>query len=225
MGKVQTDYLDFSDLERLDLKTITENGTRFYVDSMGTKLPSVTTVVGLKTRDQIQLWRKRVGEEEANRISQKAARRGTAFHDKVEQYLRREDDYIEFNNLIEEGMFKGIRGLLDQITPLAIECPLYSPTLSMAGRVDCVGIFEDALAIIDFKTSAKYKKEEYAESWYLQMTAYAIMVEELTGEAIDELCAIVAIEDGNYQLFVSEPHRHVEELVSLRNRYKNLYGV
>ena len=51
--------------------------------------------------------------------------------------------------------------------------------LQMAGRVDCVGIYDDVLQIIDFKTSAKFKEEYMAKNWYIQMTAYAIMVEEL----------------------------------------------
>jgi genome maintenance exonuclease 1 len=81
------------------------------------------------------------------------------------------------------------------------------------------------LAIIDFKTSTKYKEEYMAKPWYLQMTAYAIMVEELTGNAIEECVAIVALENGISQLFITEPSQHVEELYELRQRYRNLYGV
>ena len=66
---------------------------------------------------------------------------------------------------------------------------LYSHELQMAGRVDCIGIANDSLAIIDFKSSSKPKQDYMAEAWYLQMTAYAIMVEELTGHAIEEICA------------------------------------
>ena len=44
--------------------------------------------------------------------------------------------------------------------PIALEAPLFSRELKMAGRVDCVGIFENRLSIIDFKTSSKFKTEE-----------------------------------------------------------------
>ena len=37
--------MDITDLESLDLKTVSENGQRFYVDDKGDKYPSVTTVV------------------------------------------------------------------------------------------------------------------------------------------------------------------------------------
>jgi len=80
--------------------------------------------------------------------------------------------------------------------------------------------------IIDFKSSSKPKKDYMAKPWYLQMTAYSIMVEELTGHPIEEICAIVAVEGLNtFQLFLSDPTEHVEELYSLRQQYRNLYGV
>ena len=94
----------------------------------------------------------------------------------------------------------------------------------MAGRVDCIGILDGALSIIDFKTSSKYKKEEYADTYYLQMTAYAIMVEELTGKPVDDIVALKR-ENGHFQLFVANPIDYVDELMELRTRYKNLYGV
>jgi len=226
MPKIRTQLMDITELEYIELDTVQENGQRFYCDESGRKYPSVTTVVGLSTRDQIKLWRQRVGEEQANKISTMASNRGTKFHTLVEDYLRKEKDYIEFDNILQESMFKSVQPVLDGIIPLAIEAPLYSDYLKMAGRVDCVGIFEDAVAIIDFKTSSKYKEEKYAKPWYLQMTAYAIMVEELTGTPVHECCAIVAIEGHNaYQLFVTEPQDHVQELYDLRERYKNLYGV
>ena len=55
-------------------------------------------------------------------------------------------------------MFKGIKTVLDEITPIALKT-LYSDHLKMAGRVDCIGILDGALSIIDFKTSSKYKKK------------------------------------------------------------------
>lgn len=226
MSKIRTQLMDITELENIELNTVQENGQRFYCDESGRKYPSVTTVVGLSTRDHIKLWRKRVGEEEANKISTMASNRGTKFHALVEEYLRKEKDYIEFDNILQESMFKSVQPVLDEIVPLAIEAPLYSDYLKMAGRVDCVGVFEDAIAIIDFKTSSKYKEEKYAKPWFLQMTAYAIMVEELTGQPVDECCAIVAVEGMNaFQLFVTDPQEHVTELLDLRRRYENVYGV
>ena len=225
MTEVRYNLLEITDLEDLDLRTEQSDGQRFYVDTSGEKYPSVTTVVGLESRQHIQEWRKRVGEEKANRITKAATTRGTKMHQYVEDYLRSEKDFIEFENIIQEGMFKGIRPILDEITPLALEAPLVSKTLKMAGRVDCIGMFDGALAIIDFKTSAKYKQDYMARPWFLQMTAYAIMVEELTGQKIDELVALVMLENGQYQIFVDSHENYIDDLAKVRLQYKNLYGI
>ena len=224
--QVRTTLLEITDLENLDLKTETREGKRYYIDENGEAFPSVTTVVGLESRKQIQLWRERVGEEEANKVSTMAAKRGTLFHQHVEDYLKKEKPFIEFENILQEGMFRAVRPVLDEIIPLAIEAPMYSNTLKMAGRVDCIGMFDGKLMIIDFKSSAKPKEEYMAKSWYLQMAAYALMVEELTGHEIEECLALVAVEGSNsFQMFRSDYRDYIEPLALLRKQYKNLYGI
>ena len=219
--------IGLGDLEQLQetMTRVQEDGKRYYQTPEGQKYPSVTTVTGLLSRDHIKLWRERVGAEEANRISTGASKRGTSFHQVVEDYLRQEKDEIVFADLIEENRFNGVKGVLDEIVPIALEAPLVSNALQMAGRVDCVGVFEDALSIIDFKTSSSFKEDYMAKPWFLQMTAYAIMVEELTGVPIEEVTAIVSLENGNFQLFSANPEDHVEELYKLREQYRNLHGV
>lgn len=223
--KRKTLPIELHELEQIKLDTVQEDGKRFYVDDNGERYPSVTTVTSLLTRDQIRLWRERVGEEKANRVSSRASRRGTKFHSLVEDYLRKEKDYIQFDDVMQESQFMGVKPVLDEVMPIALEAPLFSRELKMAGRVDCVGLFENRLSIIDFKTSSKFKTEEMAKPWFVQMTAYAIMVEELTNEPIEEITAIVAMEDGNFQLFSADPGDYVEQLYSLRQQYRNLYGV
>ena len=152
MTQLKTTLLDIYDLESLDLKTTNKDGKRYYTDTDESfYYPSVTSVTGLLSRDHIKLWRKRVGEETANKITAQATKRGTNFHNLVEDYLRKDKEYIEFDNVLQEGMFKAMQPVLDEIIPIAIEAPLYSNVLQMAGRVDCVGIFDDQLSIIDFK--------------------------------------------------------------------------
>jgi genome maintenance exonuclease 1 len=201
-----------------------ENGKRFYQTPDGQKYPSVTTVTGLLTRDHIKLWRERVGEEVANKISSVAARRGTKMHSLFEQYLRAEEELV-FENILDESMFKAVQPVLDDIIPVALEAGMYSDSLQMAGQVDCIGFWDNELCIIDFKTSAKYKEEYMADPWFHQMTAYAIMVEELTGEEIDSIVAVVAVDGGGVQVFEADPRDYVEKLYELRNRYSTLYGV
>ena len=227
MTKLKTNLLELHELEDIQLDTISEDGNRYYTDSTKTiKYPSVTTVTGLHSRKHIKLWRERVGEEEANKITKQATTRGTIFHKNIEDYLRKEKEFIEFQNVLQEGMFKAVKPVLDEIIPISIEAPLFSNHLRMAGRVDCVGLFDNRLSIIDFKSSAKLKEDYMAKQWYIQMTAYAIMVEELTGKPIEDIVAIVGIEGINtFQIFMSNPKDHVDDLMQLRTQYKNLYGI
>ncbi len=225
MTKLKTQLLELHELEHIHLDTVQEDGKRYYVDKKGERYPSVTTVTSLLTRDQIKLWRERVGEEKANKVSSRAARRGTKFHSLVEDYLRKEKDYIEFEDVMQEAQFKGIQPVLDEIVPIALEAPMYSENLKMAGRVDCIGMFDGILSIIDFKTSSKFKEDYMAIPWYYQMTAYAVMVEELTGHPIEEVTALVAMEDGHFQLFTADPQDYVEKLYDLRQQYRNLYKI
>ena len=220
------EFISLGDLESLQesMSRVQENGKRFYVSPTGDKYPSVTTVTGLLTRDHIKLWRERVGEEVANKISSVAARRGTKMHALFEQYLRAEEELV-FENILDQAMFNAVQPVLDDIVPIALEAGMYSDSLQMAGQVDCVGLWDDELCIIDFKTSAKYKEEYMADPWFHQMTAYAIMVEELTGEEIDSVVAVVAVDGGGVQVFEADPREYVEKLYDLRQRYANLHGV
>ncbi len=230
--QTETEYVTtLGDLECLqdDMKRVQENGKRFYETPWGKRYPSVTTVTGLLTRDHIKLWRERVGAEEANKISTMAARRGTKMHQLFEDYLRADKELV-FENIIDESMFNAVKPILDEITPIALEAGMYSDALQMAGQVDCVGLWsneygEDELCIIDFKTSSKYKEEYMADPWFHQMTAYAIMVEELTGEVIESIVAVVAVDGGGVQVFEADPREYVDKLFALRQRYSNLHGV
>ena len=215
-----------SDLETLQetMSRVQEDGKRYYQTPEGQKYPSVTTVTGLLSRDHIKLWRKRVGEETANKITKQATTRGTKMHNIFEQYLRAEEP-IFFDNIMESSMFEAVQPVLDEIIPIALEAGMYSDSLQMAGQVDCVGVWGDELAIIDFKTSSKPKEEYMADGWFHQMTAYAIMVEELTGEVIDRIVAVVDVDGGYCQVFEADPREYVDKLYGLRNQYRTLYGV
>ena len=79
------------------------------------------------------------------------------------------------------GLFYQIKPYLDSIDNIhALEDPLSSSLLKMAGRVDCIAEYKGELAIIDFKTSSKTKREEWIDNYFAQETAYAIMFQELT---------------------------------------------
>ena len=147
-----TDFIHENPLGDIELNTINENGKRLYVTPDGQNYPSVTTVLSEYKKEGIIAWRKRIGEQEANKISTKASRRGTKVHKLCEDYLNNELSFKDFTPDNVE-MFKGIQPFLNEIEIVyAQERTLYSHHLKTAGRVDCVGKFRGKDFIIDFKT-------------------------------------------------------------------------
>ena len=83
--------IDESKLPKTKGKRI--DGMRFYeVD--GKAFPSITTVLGAIPKPGLDAWRKSVGEEAAKWEMNRAARRGSATHTLVEQYLKGETPSI-----------------------------------------------------------------------------------------------------------------------------------
>jgi genome maintenance exonuclease 1 len=213
-----------SDIELKELNTETINGKRHYVTPEG-KYPSITSVLSVLSKDSIMAWRKRVGEEEANRISTQAARRGTNVHQMCEDYLNNELDMSKFMPN-EKDMFKPLKETLDKHigTIYAQEAPLYSNYLGIAGRVDCIAEWDGRLSIIDFKTSRKLKKKEWIHSYFQQATAYAIMWEERTGIPIDKIVIAITVDDEDEpQIFVEKRDNWVKDLINTINLYKGQY--
>ena len=56
----------------------------------GNKYPSVTTVLSYFKKKGISEWRKRIGEEAANKIARQATMRGTNVHFLCEDYLNKQ---------------------------------------------------------------------------------------------------------------------------------------
>jgi len=212
------------DLGYKDLETVNENGKRFYQTPDGQKHPSVTTVLSINTRDAIMEWRRRVGPEEANRVSSFAASRGTRVHTMIERYLDNRDDYLEKSNHITKKNFYTMKPTLDEKVEKIIlqEAPLYSNHLGLAGRVDCIGVFDGRLSIIDFKTSAKPKKKEWIHNYFMQKTAYAIAFEERTSIPIVDLVTLIVNDiDKEPQVFKEKRDNWVEPLFDTIQRYKD----
>jgi len=188
------------------------DGKRFYKLPDGSLAMSVTTVLGSALdKTGLMEWRKRVGEEEANKISTQAATRGTAIHLLAERYLLNEGDWKRNSMPTNLFSFNEIRPILDaNIGKIyAIEAPLYSYSLRAAGRSDCIADWNGVPSIIDFKTSRRPKEEKWIESYFLQATTYAMMMEERTGLAVRQFSIVIAVDGTEPQVFVRDitPYR------------------
>ena len=107
----------------------------------------------------------------------------------------------------------------------AIECPLYSDYLKVAGRVDCIGLFKGKPAIIDFKTANKRKMKKWIGNYFMQEAAYAVMFEEMTKIPITQLVTVIAVTQDEPQLFIERRDDHIAIFQQWRDIYKEKYGV
>jgi len=211
-------YHDFPKLERIS----TPEG-RLYATPSGKRYPSVTTVTGLHSAAGIAQWRRRVGEEEANRVSAKASARGTRIHSLCEDYLR--GNPCE-PNIGDAEMFGSMREWLDDINNIhALEDPLYSDYLQVAGTVDCIADFQGKLSIIDFKTSSKPKDRDDIYNYFMQTAAYAVAFEERTGIPVGRLVIIMGVDNDFPRLFVEKRDNWIGGFRKLRLDYKNKFNI
>ena len=200
--------LDESKLPKTKGKRI--DGMRFYeVD--GKAFPSITTVLGAIPKPGLDAWRKSVGEEAAKWEMNRAARRGSATHTLVEQYLKGETPSIR--DVLPLGMFRLLKPYLEQIDNIhCLETVMYSDKLTVAGQVDCVAEYNGKLSVIDFKTANKERVDSWNENYYIQCTAYAHMYEEIFGTPIEQIVILQAGEDGSAKAFVKNKADYEEKL-------------
>ena len=149
--------------------------------------------------------------------------RGTSFHTIIEKYLLNEDAIVEEKKTSRPGdyyMFAQIKEELDKINNIkALETALWSGTLKMAGRVDCIAEYDGKLSVIDFKTSKAIKDEKDIQEYFMQATAYAIMFKERTGITIKNIAILMSCEDGSVMVYQKNPVEYVAPLKSAIDQY------
>ena len=215
---------NFIDLDKSKLpvtKGKKVDGFRFY-DIDGKAYPSVTSVLGIKKKAELQGWREKIGEDVANWEMGRAARRGKATHLLVEEYLKGKTP--SERGVLPLGLFKLLRPYVDQIDNIhLLETIMYSPKLTIAGQVDCVAEYNGKLSVIDFKTANKERQESWIDNYFLQTTAYAQMYEETFGKNIDQIVILLASEDGSVQNFVKEKKDYMEPLMKSIDEFYKYY--
>ena len=152
---------------------------------------------GTKDKAGLEAWRKRVGEEEANRITEEGISIGKSMHKYLENSIwkfcinwRLGDKWIskyakrpplvnpahhpyaelaaKMGNIILE---KGLKDRLEWV--YGVEAHIYY-SIYWRGVIDLVGEYEGEEAIVDFKTKKQMPKEEWTEDWKMQVVAYGM---------------------------------------------------
>jgi len=203
-------------LPKLSRETV--DGVRYYSvpdEEELLKLVSITSITSHFNKEIFVNWRKRVGNEEAERITKAATKRGTDMHTLTENYLKNEE--LPEVPPISDFLFKIAKGKLNKIDNIhALEGSLYSKELGIAGTVDCIAEYDGELAIIDFKTSKKPKPRDWVEHYFVQCMAYGCMLYELTGISVKKLVIIMACENGECVIY---EEKNKSKYIKLLSKY------
>ena len=195
-----------------ELARVTKDRKRHYETPDGRQVPSVTTVLSA-TKDMRHLmeWRKRVGEQEAQRISTESANIGTVMHRSLEKHVKGEDR-TPGSNLIQQkahAMANVIidNGLQNVSEVWGSEVSLYYTEL-YAGKTDLVGIYKNEPAIMDFKQARKLKKKEWVEDYFLQLVAYAEAHNKTYNTQIKTGRIFICTQNNEFQTFEIDNYEH-----------------
>lgn len=205
--------------ETLD-RTDAPDGRR-YLTLDGNAYPSVTTVLSILNEESIAKWRKRVGEAEANKISHRAATRGTAVHDIMEKYINNDPNYAEGHLPHVIQSLENLKPLVDKhVTKVfATECPLYSDHLQLAGTCDAIVEWDGVPTIIDWKTSRRPKKKANIPNYFMQLAGYAVMWEERTGMPVSNTRIVMDVDDFHPVMYKETRDDWIDKLIETRDEY------
>lgn len=196
------------------------NGTRYYVSPSGKKYSSVTTLLGQRDKKQIDQWRKRVGDEEADRKVGVSVRRGKSIHTISEDYLNNVADWDIGRMPSNLAMFHSIKPQLDKHLTVVhnIEFSLYSDVLKIAGTADLFAQWDSVPSIIDYKTSAEHKREEWIENYFWQTSLYAAMIYERISLIVPQIIIIIMCENDSPQIFIRKTSDHLKPAIIYVNK-------
>lgn len=207
------------DLNLAPLSVVEGEEGRTYVTPSGRKLPSVTTVTGFEGRDGIEIWRRKNPRE-----AQRTCDRGNKLHSMMEHLLKNEEveltENIEIDSLFSI-MSNHVSNYIDNV--YALEQQMWSETIGLAGRADCICDYDGKLSVVDFKGSTREKTESGIKNYFQQATAYALMYREITGKKVDQIVVVVACETGTLQEFRKKPIDYVDGLLKSIQLYKQWY--
>lgn len=194
-------------------------GGRWY-KTPGGYYPGISTVLAATMdRSTLDAWRDRIGRGKADKIASDAKRLGGEMHEQVKAFL--------LGCRIQPGDER-VRSLVRALLPAFpridrirhVGAWLYSDRLRVAGCCDLIAEFDGTLSVIDFKSAARPKLDEWMEDYYLGATAYAEMYRERAGIEIARGVILVAVPNLSVQVFETDTR---VRLRTLRQRINAFY--
>ena len=224
-------------------------GKRHWENHEGDVFPSVTTVLSIIDSGWVKEWKDGLGNDVAKKIKKeididddlynmivkhsgektggliagKSMSIGTKAHTIIEDYLsnKKENPYAE---LYPMAHFNNLKEYLDDIDRIRVlEANLYSNTLGIAGKVDAVCDYKGKKCVVDFKTSSRLKDEKDMLGYKLQVTAYALMWNELQGDNIQNGVIMMSAATGHKKVLEIKISEYEDTLKKVIKQYKDSY--
>lgn len=145
----------------------------------GMVVPGVTTILSILNKPALVRWANKLGLQgiDSTKYVDEKAAIGTLAHQMIADYLRgQETDTSEYSKVQIDQAENAVLAFFEwekthHIEPILIEQPLVSEVYHFGGTVDCVGMVNDSLCLLDFKTSSGIFPE-----MLIQLAAYKILV-------------------------------------------------
>jgi genome maintenance exonuclease 1 len=228
MVKIKSPY-DYKELKRTEV-----DGKRLYINPYGDPVPSVTTILSAtqpaEKRQALANWKKRVGKDEAQRITTTAANRGTVMHNILEHWALGEyETYNPGNNVVHQQAKAMAQVVVENIESdvqeiWGTEVNLVAKEL-YAGTTDLVGMYKGKPTIMDFKQTNKPKKREWIDDYFLQGAAYANAHNEMFDTNIENIAIFMCSGDCQWQLFEANAEEFKTWELNWAQRLQQFYGI
>lgn len=216
-------------LRLVDLPVLTRIDSperRLYRTPEGNEYPSVTTVLSIIPKPELDEWKDRVGHAEAERIAKAAANRGTILHKACEDFIYGKVPVFDMFEMDSQDMFRHARSVLDRIQVVhCIEGQLYSDKLKLAGSVDLVATIEDTIYVLDWKSSSRYKSASEISSYFMQGAAYAAMFYERTGILVKKMKICIISSELGLKEYDEPVGPWLKKFMEIRKEYQKLTGI
>lgn len=218
---MRTKHFTHKPFPKIEIPRKEIDGKRYYVTPGGDHYRSVTTVLSALSKEGIDKWRDKIGHEEANRISNKASTRGTKLHNMMEDYVGNVEDFALNKMPSTTSLFLDLQPYVDNNVEevYGIEYPLYSDRLKAAGTSDLICMYNGKPTILDYKTANKPKQEKWIKNYFIQSTAYSMMVKERYDFDIEQVVIMIAVDNDIPQIFVKDPNEFVKETIHIFDTY------
>lgn len=127
----------------------------------GTIVPGVTTILGILNKPALVPWANKLGLQgiDSSKYVDEKAAIGTLAHEMIADYLRgMETDTSEYSKVQIDQAENAILAFFEwekyhHVGPILVEEPMVSERFGFGGTVDCLGLVNGELCLLDFKTS------------------------------------------------------------------------